>query len=33
VKSEFFADEDFTGAALVVNELTELADKVRTLNE
>lgn len=33
VKSEFFADEDFTGAALVVSELTELADKVRALTE
>lgn len=33
VKSEFFADEDFTGSALVVSELTELADKVRALTE
>lgn len=33
VKSEFFADEDFTGAAMVVNELTEIADKVRAFSE
>ena len=29
VKSEFFADEEFTGAAMVVGELGEIADELR----
>ena len=29
VKSEFFADEEFTGAAMVVSELGEIADELK----